>query len=557
MIETKKVQNTMNTNETLKLLDDKDFLDKIYHFSYQRCNTSLEAEDLCSDIIFAVITAIHKQEQIENFYAFVWTIARRVYADYCQSRQAKRQLCSIENGDFLLEAKENEIDKLIEETDEQEQISKIFKEIAFLSKAYREVMILFYIDELKVKEIATRLNINETTVKQRLFSARNSVKKEVETMNERTYVLKPIQLAFVGTGNVVGNDPAFKAERLFSQNLIYLCKDKPKSAKELSEQLCVPMPYIEEELEIQCLGENETYGMLRKLDNGKYALNIHLVDYTEYDKANQIYEKHLPAFCNILRNNLRQTAEKILSFPYLNKQKDLQFILWALISRIIWTFEDNINQILAEKYFSDIIPVQRNYSCVATAFTEEQKPDFSFYGCDGIMATSFGGYSSVSVCNIYGKQIDKHFHCGHNLSHDQTLLMALRAIGGLSIDTLTEAEKEIAAKGIECGYLRKNGNILEPKLVVIDKKDELDFYELSYDLKKNMESIVEQIAAELATFMRTHIPEHLLNEYQVYTKLIAGVRILAKAIEECIKEGLLVAPENKVGSEGMVMIVEK
>ena len=547
----------MKTNETLKLLDDKNFLDKIYHFSYQRCHTSLEAEDLCSDIILAVIAAIQKQEQIENFYAFVWTIARRVYADYCETRQVDRQLCSIENGDFLLETKENEIDKWIEETDEQEQIRQIFKEIAFLSKAYREVMILFYIDELKVKEIAARLGINETTVKQRLFSARNSVKKEVETMNERTYVLKPIQLAFVGTGNVVNNAPAFKAERMFSQNLIYLCKDKPKSAKELSEQLCVPMPYIEEELEIQCRGENGTYGMLRKLDNGKYALNVHLVDYTEYDEANQIYEKHLPAFCNILRNNLNQNAEKILSFPYLNQQNDLPFILWALISRTIWTLEDNINQILAGKYFSDITPLQREYACVAIASTKEQKPAFDFYGCDEIMATSISGYSTVSVCNIYGKHIDKHFHCGHNLSHDQTLLMTLRAIHGLSIDTLTEAEKEIAAKAIECGYVRKNRNLLEAKLVVIDKKDVKDFYELSYTLTKNMESMIEQIAAELATFMRTHIPEHLLKEYPVYTKLIAGVRILAKAIEQCVKEGLLVAPEHKVGSEGMVMIVEK
>ena len=57
--------------------------------------------------------------------------------------------------------------------------------------------------------------------------------------------------------------------------------------------------------------------------------------------------------------------------------------------------------------------------------------------------------------------------------------------------------------------------------------------------------------------MKTHIPEHLMNEYQIYTELIAGVRILAKAIEECIKEGLLVEPENRLGAEGVLMIVEK
>ena len=81
----------MKTNEILKLIGDKEFLDKIYQFSYRRCNTSYEAEDLCSDIILAVISAVHNQENVENFYAFVWTIARRVYADYSKKRNQMRQ----------------------------------------------------------------------------------------------------------------------------------------------------------------------------------------------------------------------------------------------------------------------------------------------------------------------------------------------------------------------------------------------------------------------------------------------------------------------------------
>lgn len=180
----------MKTNETFKLLDDKDFLDKIYHFSYHRCNTSFEAEDLCSDIILAVISAIHKQEHIDNFYAFVWMIARRVYADYCEKRNVKCQIFSIGNSNLILASKENEIEDFVDETDEQEQIRRIFKEISFLSKAYREVMVMFYIDELKVKDIAAKLNINENTIKQRLFSARNSVRKEVETIERKNLRLK-------------------------------------------------------------------------------------------------------------------------------------------------------------------------------------------------------------------------------------------------------------------------------------------------------------------------------------------------------------------------------
>ena len=262
-----------------------------------------------------------------------------MYADYSEKRNQASKTVSIENGDLLLAAKENEIDSFIEEAAEQEQIKKIFAEISFLSKAYREVMVLYYLDEMKVKDIALKLGINETTVKQRLFSARNTVRKEVESMNERNLSLKPIRLAIVGTGNPIGNDPRTKADRVLSQNLIYLCKDKAKSAKELSEELSVPMPYIEDELEIQVYGENGKYGMLRKLDNGKYITNILLVDYSEYDEANKIYEKYLDEYIPILKANFEKQKKDILLFPYLSEQSDATFIMWALISRTIWDFE--------------------------------------------------------------------------------------------------------------------------------------------------------------------------------------------------------------------------
>ena len=135
--------------------------------------------------------------------------------------------------------------------------------------------------------------------------------------------------------------------------------------------------------------------------------------------------------------------------------------------------------------------------------------------------------------------------------------MVLKAIGGLPVDELTENEKEIAAKAIECGYLCKKGNVLEPKIIVIDRKNDQEFYNLSFDLNTNMKEIIEDIADELSVFMKKRIPEHLISEYQIYTQLIAGVRILSQTIEECIKEGMLSEPEKRIGAEGVLMIVEK
>ncbi len=546
----------MKTNEILKLIGDKEFLDKIYQFSYRRCNTSYEAEDLCSDIILAVISAVHKQESIENFYAFVWTVARRVYADFCENRTKLRQVYSEDTLNFELSEKENWIDRLIEETSDQETLKRIFAEIAFLAKAYREVMVLYYLDEMKVKDISKKLNISETTVKQRLFFARNTVRKEVEIMNERNLSLKPVSLAFIGTGNPSGNDPRTKAERILSQNLVYACKDKAKSAKELSDELCVPMPYIEDEVDIQLKGENGNYGLLRKMGD-KYISNVIIVENSEFNEAGKIYTKHLDELCEKLKNHLQSHREEFLNFPYLSRQTDLRFILWTLISESVWHLKDRVDEILETEYFKEVNQPQRKFTTVCVAIPYGASYSARFYGCDGNDTHDFCGYSYVFIRNIYGKRMNRHFYCGQTITNDEKLRLTLKAIGGMDINTLDETQREIAAKAIECGFLRKNGEILEPRIVAIEQKDWENFRNLLCEYYDSIEDIAKMIAAELHAYMVSHIQKHLLNEYKSYNLLVSGINLLNDLIEKCIAENLLTEPQQRIGPEGVLLVVER
>lgn len=546
----------MKTNEILKLIGDKAFLDKIYQFSYRRCNTSYEAEDLCSDIILAVISAVHKQESIENFYAFVWTVARRIYADFCENRTKLRQVYSEDALNFELSEKENGIDRLIEKTSDRETLKRIFAEIAFLAKAYREVMVLYYLDEMKVKDISKKLNISETTVKQRLFFARNTVRKEVEIMNERNLSLKPVSLAFIGTGNPSGNDPRTKAERILSQNLVYACKDKAKSAKELSDELCVPMPYIEDELEIQLKGENGSYGLLRKMGD-KYISNVIIVENSEFNEAGKIYTKHLDGLCEKLKNHLQSHREEFLNFPYLSRQTDLRFILWTLISESVWHLKDRVDEILETEYFKEVNQPQRKFTTVCVAIPYGASYSARFYGCDGNETHDFCGYSYVFIRNIYGKRMNRHFYCGQTITNDEKLRLTLKAIGGMDINTLDETQREIAAKAIECGFLRKNGEILEPRIVAIEQKDWENFRNLLCEYYDSIEDIAKEIAEEMYAYMLSHIQKHLLNEYKSYNLLVSGINLLSDLIEKCIAEDLLTEPQQRIGPEGVLLVVER
>lgn len=433
---------------------------------------------------------------------------------------------------------------------------KIKREIAFLSKMYRDVMVMYYVDEMKTYDIAQRLAISEATVKQRLFSARNTIRKGVEKMDIGNLSLKPIRFAFIGTGNPVGNDPREKAERTFSQNMIYLCKDTARSAKEISELLNVPMLFVEEELEIQCRGMNGHYGLLRKLDNGKYISNFIIIDSEDLKSVDEMYRQQAGVIAERMETYIKANEGRILGFPFINKQSDIKFIAWSLISRMIWKYEDNVYQIVKDKFFPDIEVPKREFSVSGIAARYGENINYGFYGCDGINASNVCGYSSVYCANIYGERIEKHFACGHNISNDLLLLLTLKAIDGIEINKLSADEKEIAAKAIEAGYLKKENGMLYPKILVMDAKYEKEFYSLSNDFTKDIEDISEDSAKKIYEFIRKLVPKHLMNEYNQFL-LLTDCGLLSEVFERCIKNGTIDVPDSRPCAEGTWMIVRR
>lgn len=574
----------MKNNEAITLLSDRQFLDKLYTYAYHHCSTSHEAEDLCSDMILAILKALRQNTEIQHFHAFAWTIAHRTYADYCEKR--KRENARIVSEEYMennprlpgghtgylsgnltenvafnmtVNPIEDMMNNRFAQEEEQEQLQGIFREISFLSRIYRSVMVMYYLEEKKIADIAASLEITENTVKQRLFSARKTIRKEIQKMEQNTLnnkTLQPVSLSFIGSGDPVGNDPREKAERTLSQNLIYLCKSKARSAEELSRDLNVPMPYIEQELEIQCQGANGQYGMLMKTEQGKYIANILIADREEYRSANGIYGKYSADFCKSLMDSIEQNREKILSIKQTGSPKDIHSLLWVLINKVIHSFTGQVKDEL-HSLFSDTEPVNRPYTCVAI----EGYADVcdGFYGNDGIVVRHICGYSRIFVENLYGNRLQPHFHCNHNISNDPLLLLTIRCIDGLPLSGLSDEEQEIASKAIQCGYLRKNGDSLEPAFVVLDSDTcgEKELWSLVDVLLENTQSLAHALAKDLAGFMKKHIPAHLKGEYPYYNTCIASNYFFHDVVEECISQGILNAPESPLGPEGILMILTK
>lgn len=550
----------MKRRDLMKKLDST-LLDKLFGFCYIRTSDSYEAQALCSDIVLALAEAGNADGEIADPYAFIWRVARNVYADFLTKKQ--KEEARFYEGDHEKAMEQIAVWDLQEDAgEERRMLDSVFRSIAFLSQAYREVMISYYFDRLPVSEIAKQQNTSETAVRQRLFSARQTVRNEVLKMDtiQKPLSLRKIGFGMIGWGDVSAGDPWTVCTRQLSKHIVWLCKEKPRTAKEISEELGVPMLYVEEELECLVNGANGTYGILRQTGGGRYAINIVFFSPEQVRAAWKIYQEKIPAICEKICRYVEENKDAYLAFPYRNRKTDMNLILWQQINEIDSGIGSCVDSLLRTKYFPGIKPSGRPFSVYGYVnFGMEGCEDgLGNYGCflDEAGAQNLCGYRKVKLKNIYNSRIQRHFHCFDNFAQNTSVQLAIRAIDGISAEAMSEQEMEHAAKAIEEGYLYREGDMVYTKILVCEGKDEERLFEITGHMQSLFLEEADRIAAELAAFLRTNLPDYLYEDYWLANEL-AKMPVFNAITESLIGKGLLVPPENGIGAEGVWMIVEK
>ena len=553
----------MKKSELLKIMN-QELLDKLFGFCYARTADSHEAEELCSDIIFALVKSAQKEGEIEEINPFIWRVARNVYADFSEKKRQRAERSFAGNPEeelLLLEAPES-VESVLEATLSEEedvyQLKRIYRQISFLTRAYRDVMVAFYLDGLSIKDIASIYGAKETTIKQRLFSARNLIRQELEdTMSEKEkkpVAFQKIDYEIWGTGMPTTGDPRDVCTRQLSKQVVWLCKNKPRTAKEISEELNLPMMYAEEELDIQVFGEKGNYGLLKKLPDGRYINNFVLLDTKELDELEEVYKRRIPSICEKVIAYVEKNKEAYLSFPYLNKKVDLNLVLWQHVHTMAYIFNGLVENRLAKEYFADVELSNRPFTCFG--YRNEPGRKNCGVGFDQSVGENICGYSKVLAENIYFDKVKAHFHCVGEAMLDAKLQLAIRAVEGLEVSTLSETEQEQAAKAIAEGYLYREGERLYTKMLVCTCDDWMNLTKLNDGLLQEYKPEVEAVAAEIAVLIKKYVPEHVFGDYK-YANGLAAMPVLNTLIDTLIDKGFMAAPENGVGAEGCWIALKK
>ncbi|CQR48080.1 ECF RNA polymerase sigma factor SigW [Paraliobacillus sp. PM-2] len=169
---------TFETDNNLEIIDEimTTYGQEILQLVYSYVNNKELAEDLTQDIFVKCYHTLHTFKGKSKFRTWLWQIAINTCKDYLKSWYNKNVVHSTEDFLFDIGQKDSVEDAIIQ----QDRDARLVSSIMQLPIKYREVIYLYYFEELRIKEISNLVKVKQNTIKTRLRKAKELIKKEME-----------------------------------------------------------------------------------------------------------------------------------------------------------------------------------------------------------------------------------------------------------------------------------------------------------------------------------------------------------------------------------------
>ena len=148
----------------------------ILRLVYSYVNNKELAEDLTQDIFVKCYKSLHTYKGKSSLRTWLWRIAINHCKDFLKSWYNKNVVISEEQPITHRTTKEMVEEVVIQKEEDDQLITAIMT----LPIKYREVIYLFYYEELLIKEIAVITEASVNTVKTRLRRAKELLKERLE-----------------------------------------------------------------------------------------------------------------------------------------------------------------------------------------------------------------------------------------------------------------------------------------------------------------------------------------------------------------------------------------
>lgn len=152
----------------------------IYSFCRRLCKNTEQAEDLYQDVWLKAMQELSRIESDRNVKSYLLSLAiglwqnRRRKAAWRSRIAPQKELT--DKADTVTDTADDALTDLLE----KERKDAVLSAIRGLRDIYRIPILLYYMEEIPIREIAALLHIPTGTVKRRLHTAKTQLKKELE-----------------------------------------------------------------------------------------------------------------------------------------------------------------------------------------------------------------------------------------------------------------------------------------------------------------------------------------------------------------------------------------
>ncbi len=437
----------------------ENYMEKIFFFCLKKTGKQTEAEDLTQDIALQILTALNRGQSPTNFSAWVWQIARNRYSLWAEEKHKRNEsVTGSDIGDYELP---NESDSVLDDLIHREQLALLRRELAFIKREYRDIVVAYYIENKSVRDIAGSLSLSETAVKQRLHRARKILKEGMDMAREfgvRSY--KPEQIGFDQNGrDGKKGQPWSILTHLLYKNIFLTAYENPQTAENLSLELGIALPYMEDELEFLVREQ-----FLRK-EGDRYLTDFRIVSReeqrVEFERNQRVQEPLAEKICEMIDIYVKEDGAKVNDYfiGYENAK-------WALLVHTYDCLEAGAHERIGDHKWDLEYPERPDDgSWIVTGYEicDFDAPDF--VGQHGYLL-----YKNEKVtCDVDFGQYKFGYRCLCDMTPMHLNWQETYNLWLVCTDQRDKAEQFYVDKLLEYGYLKEENGTVLPNLVIFDR----------------------------------------------------------------------------------------
>lgn len=494
----------------------------IFTYSLSRLQNRQDAEDLAGEIITQMLTCGHRAAGAETLNGYLWAIANNTYKKFLRAKNGEPlRFEDTFIGVYMGEFPENPV----ESVENRERLSALRRELSLLSAQYRQATVSYYIDNKPCSEIADEMHVSTEMVKYYLFKARHLLKEGIDMVREpgeKSYNPGIFRMDYWGSGN----NGAFW--NLFSRrlpgNILLSAYAAPRTITELSAELGVSAPYLEDEIKIL-----EKYEMLKELDNGKVQTNI-IIFTDEFEK--KCHAKIAPA-CEKLAESFagrfRAFLPEFRKIGYNGRDYNENRLLWAIV-----TLTMNFARLFSNRRFCELFGEYPLLCNGSRGFVYGYDNDYKNHHYNGIygQCDNRAGDAYFSVYNYRAIQNSQIWQPGN--WND-----CVEAVNAAVLGREAPKDNEMVILMIEQGFIRSDGGRLSANFPVFTQSQYEHVRERLRPVAEEIAAFSEKICLEAGKLLDAFVPEFLHGQTGPLAFIKYEMDVPALIVESLLKNGFL------------------